>query len=73
MVSLMIIFNHIKLIVLEHMESYNKKKIRPEPIMRKSAMSKKNAGAQQKDIPSENNGMWTGFLAKLGCINRNGA
>jgi hypothetical protein len=56
--------------LIEYMESYNKRRIRPAPLTRKSALSKKNQGAQEKALPGENNGLWSGFLAKLGCIKR---
>lgn len=55
---------------LEYMDGYNKRRIRPAPLTRKSQLSKKNMGAQEKALPGENGSIWSGFLAKLGCIKR---
>jgi hypothetical protein len=60
-----------RLTFVEYMEGYNKRRIRPAPLTRKSALSRKNLDAQEKILPDgENKSIWTGFLAKLGCVKR---
>lgn len=55
---------------LELMDNFNKKRHRAVPIMRKSSQSKMNVKAQEKDLPTPSPGIWSGFLAKLGCVKR---